>query len=161
MCYDGLLLMAVLLVASALALMVNRGEPVEPGNPLMSGYLLGVTFVFFAWFWTHGGQTLGMKAWRLKLVHLDGSPLTWRDALLRFLTALPAWCVVAIGVVGMLLPESTHLKQWSQENLIVPGGAVLSIGMVWVLYDNSRLSWRDRFTHTRVVLMTKHLTGAS
>jgi uncharacterized RDD family membrane protein YckC len=40
--------------------------------------------LFYTWFWTHGGQTLGMRAWRIRVHRDDGAPLRWRDALLRF-----------------------------------------------------------------------------
>jgi uncharacterized RDD family membrane protein YckC len=50
--------------------------------------------LFFTWFWVHGGQTLGMKAWRLRLVGPGGAAVGWRTALIRFaagvLSALPA-----------------------------------------------------------------------
>jgi len=53
-----------------------------------------IAMVFFSAFWTFGGQTLGMKAWRLQLVTAAGSPVSYRQALLRFasacISALPA-----------------------------------------------------------------------
>ena len=47
-------------------------------------YLLSVCFGYFGGFWVHGGQTLGMKAWRIKVIRLDGSRLGWIAALKRF-----------------------------------------------------------------------------
>ena len=57
--YDSLLLIAVLFLAMALLLLISGGYQFQAGNPLMTAYLLVVSFVFFGWFWTHGGQTLG------------------------------------------------------------------------------------------------------
>ncbi|MEH8019816.1 MULTISPECIES: RDD family protein [Rheinheimera] len=43
---------------------------------------------FYLYFWCHGGQTLGMRAWRLILVQQNGQPLTLKQAAFRALTAL-------------------------------------------------------------------------
>ena len=51
-------------------------------------YLLTSVALFFMWFWTHGGQTLGMKAWRLRVQNEDGSPIHLRQAIVRVCFAL-------------------------------------------------------------------------
>ncbi|HRY14788.1 MAG TPA: RDD family protein [Candidatus Competibacteraceae bacterium] len=94
--YDELLLTAVLMVASALAwgLMaallgsaaVAFNNPLR-GNPFFQTYLLLVCFFFYGGFWVRGGQTLGMRAWRLRITRRDGRGIGWSQALLRFLTA--------------------------------------------------------------------------
>lgn len=43
---------------------------------------------FFLWFWKNGGQTLGMRAWRLRLFSLNDEPVTWSRLLLRMVTSL-------------------------------------------------------------------------
>jgi uncharacterized RDD family membrane protein YckC len=92
--YDGLLLIGVLVGATALALglavALLGGEAVKLHNPLQANpffqtYLLLVCFFFYGGFWTHGGQTLGMRAWRLRLQRRDGRGIGWWQALLRFL----------------------------------------------------------------------------
>ncbi|MCB1757256.1 MAG: RDD family protein, partial [Gammaproteobacteria bacterium] len=42
-----------------------------------------VTFVFFGWFWTHGGQTLGMRAWRLQLTGNRQHAVSWPQSIIR------------------------------------------------------------------------------
>jgi uncharacterized RDD family membrane protein YckC len=94
--YDSLLLAGVLIVASALAwgLMaallgseaVTRHNPLQ-GNPFFQTYLLLVCFFFYGGFWVRAGQTLGMRAWRLRITRHDGRGIGWSQALLRFLTA--------------------------------------------------------------------------
>ncbi|MFO1371130.1 MAG: RDD family protein [Candidatus Competibacteraceae bacterium] len=94
--YDSLLLMAVLVGASALALSLAVGvlgsdavvahKPLA-GNPFFSTYLLLVCFFFYGGFWVRGGQTLGMRAWRLRVQQRDGRGIGWWQALLRFLIA--------------------------------------------------------------------------
>ena len=67
--YDVLILFGVLMFAAALVVLplgwVYDIE-IESGNILYQLYLCLVVFLFFAWFWVHGGQTLGMRAWRIK-----------------------------------------------------------------------------------------------
>jgi len=55
-------------------------------SDVYSGYLIAVVCLFFIWFWTHGGQTLGMRAWRLKVQRMDGSSITTRQAMIRLCT---------------------------------------------------------------------------
>ena len=43
---------------------------------------------FYLYFWCCGGQTLGMRAWRLLLVQQNGQAVTLRQALLRAVTSL-------------------------------------------------------------------------
>ncbi|MBW8192843.1 RDD family protein [Neiella marina] len=51
-------------------------------------YLISAVAIFFMWFWTHGGQTLGMKAWRLRIQNDDGTPIHPRQAVVRVCFAL-------------------------------------------------------------------------
>lgn len=50
--------------------------------------LVFVTWFFYAWFWYDGGQTLGMRSWRLKLQSANDKPLTLKRCALRALLAL-------------------------------------------------------------------------
>lgn len=85
--YDALLTLAVLLLATALAVAVTQNN-VDPSGLWFRLYLVGVVFVFYGWFWTHGGQTLGMRAWKIRLERLDGTAIGWGQALARFLAGV-------------------------------------------------------------------------
>ena len=50
-------------------------------------YLVACGVFFFAYFWGKGGQTIGMRAWRLKVQNLDGSPINKKQAVIRAVTA--------------------------------------------------------------------------
>lgn len=153
--YDALLLAAVLLIASALTLPLTGGEAVQAGNPFFSTYILLVTFLFFAWFWTHGGQTLGMRAWRLRVQRLDGGGMGWWHALLRFLSGLPAWLVFALGATKAALGEGAELGGLFGLIYRLPVELLLGAGTLLVLWDHSPVSWRDRFSETQVVRLPK------
>ena len=80
-------------VHSGAPVVVERG--IETAPPLvrltvLPLLMLAVAWAFYGWFWLHGGQTLGMRAWRLKLVTDDGRPLTAGDCLRRSVFATPS-----------------------------------------------------------------------
>jgi uncharacterized RDD family membrane protein YckC len=102
MFYDALLLLSVLLLATAVALLLTRGN-LDYHNPFFRSYLFLIWFVFYAWFWTHGGQTLGMQAWKLRLQRPDGGPVSLWQALLRFLAAFPSLLLFGLGMLWMLV----------------------------------------------------------
>ena len=56
---------------------------------------------FYVWFWTRGGQTLGMVAWRIRAQSRNGGPMTVRQALLRFLCAWPAFFFFGLGYIWL------------------------------------------------------------
>jgi uncharacterized RDD family membrane protein YckC len=95
--YDTLLLAAVLFAATAAILPFNSGSAFRPDQYFYPAYLIGVSFLFFAWFWTHGGQTLGMRAWKIKVLTTDRSFINWRQAALRFFSALLSWLFFGLG----------------------------------------------------------------
>ena len=56
---------------------------------LLQIFLLALFAAYFLWCWLRGGQTLAMKAWRIRLVAKDGhANLAPKAALLRFICAL-------------------------------------------------------------------------
>jgi len=67
------------------------------GRSGLMAALFVILGLYFIWFWSHGGQTLAMKSWRIRLVQRDGSAMTPRRSLARYLLSwlwfLPA-CVV-------------------------------------------------------------------
>ena len=50
---------------------------------------------FFLWFWKNGGQTIGMRAWRLRIYSTVEAPMGWGRLVLRL--------VVSLGGLGTLL----------------------------------------------------------
>ena len=107
--YDALLLVALWFAASVVVLMVRDGEAVPAGTLWFSAYLAVVAYLFFGWFWTHGGQTLGMRAWRLQVRDQNGGPINWLQALRRYLAAYLSWLSV-IGIIYSLF--NSQRRAW-------------------------------------------------
>ncbi|MBH9187758.1 RDD family protein [Pseudomonas aeruginosa] len=107
--------------------LADRGALI--GDPLLSTLLVFALFGFFAKFWTHNGQTLGMQVWGLRVQNRDGSAISLLQALLRFMIAIASWLCLGLGFLWMLwdkdkrtwhdrysesqvvrLPKNTHKK---------------------------------------------------
>ena len=84
MLYEAVLLFAIAFFAGFAFHFASRGAPLEGVLRLAhQGLLCAVFAAYFLWCWLRGGQTLAMKAWRIRLVRA-----TPRRALLRFALAL-------------------------------------------------------------------------
>ena len=120
--YDLLLLLALffvvgIIVASITTFLVNNGQAITESHPfylIYQIYLLSILLlcglIFFGWFWTHGGQTLGMKTWKLKLVSDNGDNITWKQALIRYFSAILSWGLVGMGFISSLWDSDN--KTW-------------------------------------------------
>lgn len=96
--YDSIVLIALIFFA-ALPPTLLYGEGMTETIPtlLMRIYLLAIAFAFFGGFWTHGGQTIGMRAWRIRVVDMEGNCIGWRRALTRFAFAIVSWTAAGAG----------------------------------------------------------------
>lgn len=60
---------------------------------------------FYGWFWTHGGQTLGMKTWRIMLISNHAQKISWKQAMQRYFAAILSWLVLGMGFLLSLLDD--------------------------------------------------------
>jgi uncharacterized RDD family membrane protein YckC len=140
--YDSFLVFACCLltggvvVASKIAMtdeaeieaMRSNGERAISG-PIESGILFAVclatVFFFYAYFWRKTGQTLAMQAWRSKIVDINSGNK-------------PSWyqCVIRF-VVGFF------------------AFALGGMGFLWMLVDRDKLTWQDRASGTKLILLPK------
>jgi len=108
--YDSLILVAIWFLATALVMLVSRGH-FNPASLPFQLYLFLVSFWFFGWFWTHGGQTLGMRAWKIRVSQTSGKAINWSQAAQRFGIA------VLLGGLGMIWCLFTDNKQALYDKL--------------------------------------------
>ena len=108
--YDWMLLIGVYFPVTGLLLLFRGGRVFERHDPAYLSILVITGFLFFSWFWTHGGQTLGMRAWRLQLISTDDRPPTWQQAIVRCIAAIAGGGMAGLGYLMMLFdPESRCL----------------------------------------------------
>jgi uncharacterized RDD family membrane protein YckC len=111
--YDAFLLVALLMIFTGGALFFTHGAAVElatAGNWVYvyrSGLVL-VIVGYYAVNWLRSGQTLGMRAWRLRTVSDSDQPLTWSAVILRAIFGFFAWAPAALGVLWLYL-DPKHL----------------------------------------------------
>ena len=123
MLYDALLVLALWMLVFFVWIAAGDGEPVTGALPQVVLVILWVGF--FVLFWMRSGQTLGMVAWRIKV--LDPQTRNYpgfKQAVVRFITALPA-------------------------------GLLLGAGYWWMYIDDEKRTWPDRLSNTVVVHFPK------
>lgn len=107
-CYDAVLVFGVVLLLWTLFYFVVSAvtgkEDIshEPLTQLFWPLALAGMVGFHVWFWTHGGQTLGMKSWRVRVVDEQGRDPSYRQALLRYLFAWVSAAALGLGFLWVL-----------------------------------------------------------
>jgi uncharacterized RDD family membrane protein YckC len=98
--YDLLPILALWFAVAMVGVALNRGEALA-GVPraLMLAASLAASTLYLAASWQRFGQTLGMRAWRLRLVDSEGHALGWRRALLRALCGLVQVAPLGAGLL--------------------------------------------------------------
>jgi uncharacterized RDD family membrane protein YckC len=143
MVYEAVLLFGVLMIAGLLYSVITQQRHALQGRPGMQAFIFAVLGLYFVWFWTHGGQTLAMKTWRVRLVAHDGAPVGWLRAVLRYGVCW-VWLAPALAVAAG--------AGWRGA------GTIGAVSAIWVLLYGglSRLHpqrqfWHDALCGTRLV----------
>lgn len=108
--YDFFPLLA-LYFATSLAMYLLRNKlpfdvPVRPGSLAAHAELLLLWLLTGAYAvisWRRGGQTIGMRPWRLKVVAADGLPASWRALCLRYAVATISMLALGLGLLWCLI----------------------------------------------------------
>ena len=85
--YEGVLLFGVVMAAGFVWSLATQQRHALLGRHGLQALLFVVLGLYFAWFWSHGGQTVALKAWRIRLVRSDGSAVSTTRAAVRYLLA--------------------------------------------------------------------------
>ncbi len=104
--YDSFVIFSLLMLSTAIALWCNRGQSLLSYRFFFLLYLIATTGLFVSWCWTKSGQTLGMLAWRLKVVDQHYQPLTWRRAFWRYLLAMLSLGCAGLGLLWCLFDKN-------------------------------------------------------
>ena len=103
--YEGVLLFGVLMISGYLYSSITQQRHALHGRHGLQAFLFVVLGIYFVWFWSHGGQTVAMKAWHLRLVTHRRTSLTQGRALARYLLAW-AWFAPALLLLWWLDAKS-------------------------------------------------------
>ena len=109
--YDFWLIAAIWLIGTTVDAFIRNAlmNHVGDGNYLaLQVYLILSPWGFFAWFWMHGGQTLGMRSWRIKVVDLKGEPITNSATIKRYLASLLSWAALGLGFLWILFDKENR-----------------------------------------------------
>ena len=100
--YDFLLFLAIWFIASLIFIVIVQDTSFANFRPIYQFYSLSIIGIYFIWFWTHGGQTLAMQTWKLRVVAQDGKALTLRQAITRYLFAVVGITSFGLGIIWAL-----------------------------------------------------------
>lgn len=103
--YELLLLAAVWFIAAFVFLTVARAQPHGALRLVFQLYIWLVTAAYFVWFWSHGGQTLAMKTWRIRLVRADGAALTLGQAFVRYALATLGYALAGATIIWAMFDK--------------------------------------------------------
>ena len=102
MAYDAVAIIALMMSATALLLLTPLRDQVAMKDPMPTLILAITWFLYLAWCWRAGGMTLGMRAWRVRLVPGDGSRPGWGQCLSRFLVSFLSAAALGAGFAWSL-----------------------------------------------------------
>lgn len=104
MLYESLLLLGVLSVAFMLPhLALGMGAGIVLPGPVLLIHVFLVMGIYFVWYWRHGGQTLAMQTWKLKLVSTEGGEAGLGRLCLRYCLSWPSLLFYGAGLLWALL----------------------------------------------------------
>ena len=123
--YDLLPMLGLWFLAGVIAVAVTGGR-LDPhaiaariGVPVL---VIALWAAYFAYSWTHGGQTLGMRAWHVRVASGDARPLGWSRALWRFACAAVSIAAFGIGWWWALFdPRGRALYDLASHTLVEAG----------------------------------------
>lgn len=115
MFYESLLLLGVLSVTFILPhLALGMGFEIVLPGPLLLLHIFLVIGTYFVWYWSHGGQTLAMQTWRLRIVGVDSNPPKLKQLLLRYLLSWPCLLLYGAGLIWAFFDRD---RQFLHERL--------------------------------------------
>ncbi|CAB3789176.1 RDD family protein [Paraburkholderia caffeinilytica] len=140
--YEAVILFGVVFIAGYLFSTLTQQRNGLTHHNLLAAWIGLVVGLYFVWFWTHSGQTLPMKTWRLRVVAANGTALSTGRAIARYVLAW-LWFLPPLALhplLGLAVPQT------------------LAIAAIWFALwaatgrlDSQRQFPHDRLAGTRVI----------
>ncbi len=96
MLYDAFATIAIMMVLAMLVVALRGGKPIAAGEITFQLLLLLVHWLYFAYCWRYGRQTLGMRVWGVHLA-TPASEVSWSSTLIRYIAAWFSMLIVGAG----------------------------------------------------------------
>ena len=141
--YEGVLLFGVLVMAGYLYSSLTQQHHALKGQSGLQAFLFVVLAIYFVWFWSHGGQTVAMRAWHVRLVDKYGRPVTQARAALRYVASW-IWFMPALASAWLAGLHS------SLEIFVLLGVGVLAYAVL-ARWHPERQFWHDALCGTRLI----------
>ena len=113
MIYDGIILLSLFILCTAVCLLCRHGVAIPPASLWYQLTLLFILYGYHFQSYRYGGQTIGMRTWRLRLVSLSCS-LSNRQIVVRLLLTIPA---LIYSILRIRNPFKL-LDHWSNSQII-------------------------------------------
>jgi uncharacterized RDD family membrane protein YckC len=141
--YEAVILFGIVFFAGYLFGTLTQQRNGLVHRDLLAGWIALVVGLYFVWFWTHGGQTLPMKTWRLRLVDGHGRTVRPMRAVVRYVAA---W-------LWFLPPLALHqLLQLSLPATLGAAGVWFALWAAAARLHGERQFPHDRLAGTRIVV---------
>lgn len=141
--YEGVLLFGVVMIAAYLYSSLTQQRHALQGQHGLQAFLFVVLGVYFIWFWSHGGQTVAMKTWHIRLVTAAGGPVSQWQAAARYLLSW-LWFLPALA-----LAHFAGLRTTGSLFGAMAAGVLVFAGLSWL--HPQRQYWHDALCGTRLV----------
>jgi len=121
--YDIFPVIGIVLLTSFVVLLIRNGHEVERNTLWFNFLLFSEITLYYVYSWKIGGQTLGMRAWKMKIIPNDKNmpTLSWAQSFVRFF----------VGIISCF------------------GG----IGIFWKLFSKDKLTWMDSASKSQTLLV--------
>lgn len=143
MLYEGVLLFGVLMISGLLFSSLTDQRNAMMGRHGLQAFLFVVLGIYFTWFWSHGGQTVAMKTWHIRLLDRQGKPVSEARAFARYIASW-VWFVPVLALLQFEQVRSLGLM----FGVMIAG--VLGYAALSLLHP-SRQYWHDTLCGTRLV----------
>ena len=147
MIYEGVLLFGVVFAAELAFDLATQNLTSANLHLWRNLYLFVVSGIYFTYFWGHGGQTLPMQTWHIRLASASGGPVSFRQACLRYCGAW-MWFLPALAIC-----DGLHIQDWKS----ITGLTLLGM-IAWactIKLDPNGQFLHDKLAGTRLVSVPK------
>jgi uncharacterized RDD family membrane protein YckC len=144
--YDGLLILAVFMVVTFVPVALTGHDLSESEigpvwHAIHQAVLAAALALYYGYAWSRRGQTLGMKAWKIRIVGTDYGPINWKASFVRLVIAATLWLTAIVGVLDYM-----HRHDRSSLLALLP----LLINYL-AIHFSSHQTLTDRVSKTRII----------